>query len=73
MSTVVFNRNENTAPELMDAFTIAEGSENIMAWTARAKMGKAVPQEMQLLSAFLKQHGLNVDEYLENVSIRNDR
>ena len=70
MITLVFNKTENTKPELMNAFKAAEASGNITAWTVRAKLGKAVPQEMQLLSAFLKKYDLTVEEYLENVSVR---
>ena len=47
-----------------DVFGIAEKSENIQAWTAHAMTGKASPQEMQLLSAFLSQHGISTEEYL---------
>ena len=65
-----FNKTETTSPALMKAFSAAEESGNITAWTARAKLGKASPQEMQLLSSFLKKHGLDIEEYLENVSIK---
>ena len=41
MITLVFNKTENTKPELMNAFKAAEASGNITAWTVRAKLGKA--------------------------------
>ena len=70
MITVSFNEPAgDKAQALREAFGIAEKSNNIMGWTARAKMGKAVPQEMQLLSTFLSQHGLEMAEYLREVSI----
>ena len=70
MMTLVFNKAEDLRPEIKNAIKAAEASENITSWTVRAKLGKAVPQEMQLLSAFLKKHGLNVEEFLENVSVK---
>ena len=70
MGTLTLNKTENIKPAIIEAFKIAEGSCNITAWTARAKLGKAGQQEMQMLNAFLKKHDLSVDEYLESVSIK---
>ncbi|MBO4862280.1 MAG: type II toxin-antitoxin system prevent-host-death family antitoxin, partial [Firmicutes bacterium] len=69
MSSLVFNKAENNRPELTEAIKAAEASGNITAWTARAKLGKATPQEMQLLSSFLAKQGLDMDEYLASVSL----
>ena len=70
MGTLVLNKSENMKPALKEAFMIAEESCNITAWTAKAKLGKAGSQEMQMLNAFLKKHDLSVEEFLDSVSIK---
>ncbi|MBR0416622.1 MAG: hypothetical protein IJI56_02310 [Firmicutes bacterium] len=71
MRRIVFDRTRVESLEderkktFCDVFGIAEKSENIQAWTAHAMTGKASPQEMQLLNAFLSQHGVSPEEYLD--------
>ena len=71
MKTVSFSAAPagDKAQALKDVFGIAARSENILAWTARAKEGRALPQEMQLLEVFLSKHGIEMAEYLSEVSI----
>ena len=73
MIRVIFEKEKARKNErLEEIIRTAEKSDNILAWTVHAKEGKASPQEMQLLSSFLAQKGVSVDEYLGCVRLEGD-